>query len=114
MIRDPRRGSPLFAISIGPLVEEIFFRGSAAAVGGASLGPIAGILIGAVPFALLHGPQYAWSWRHRADDRGAGSAFGWWRAADRFDRRILADACGLQRRVRCRIFSGKDSSVIHG
>ena len=30
-------------------------------------------------FALLHGPQYAWSWRHVLLIAVAGSAFGWWR-----------------------------------
>jgi membrane protease YdiL (CAAX protease family) len=69
----------VFAISIGPLVEEIFFRGLLQQSATRSLGPIAGILIGAVPFALLHGPQYAWSWRHVLMIAAAGSAFGWWR-----------------------------------
>jgi membrane protease YdiL (CAAX protease family) len=66
----------VFAISIGPLVEEIFFRGLLQQSATRSLGPIAGILIGAVPFALLHGPQYAWSWRHVLMIAAAGSAFG--------------------------------------
>jgi hypothetical protein len=69
----------LFAISIGPVVEEIFFRGLLQQSATRSLGPILGILIGAVPFALLHGPQYAWSWRHVLMIAAAGSAFGWWR-----------------------------------
>jgi membrane protease YdiL (CAAX protease family) len=60
-------------------VEEIFFRGLLQQSATRSLGPIAGILIGAVPFALLHGPQYAWSWRHVLMIAAAGSAFGWWR-----------------------------------
>jgi CAAX protease family protein len=69
----------LFAISIGPVVEEIFFRGLLQQSATRSLGPLLGILIGAVPFALLHGPQYAWSWRHLLMIAAAGSAFGWWR-----------------------------------
>lgn len=69
----------LFAISIGPVVEEIMFRGLLQQTATRSLGPILGILIGAVPFALLHGPQYAWSWRHVVMIAAAGSAFGWWR-----------------------------------
>ena len=36
-----------------------------------------------MPFALLHGPQYAWSWRHVLLIAVAGSAFGWWRVYTR-------------------------------
>ena len=48
-------------------------------IGKRAVGVIAGILIGAIPFALLHGPQYAWSWRHVLLIAIAGSGFGWWR-----------------------------------
>jgi membrane protease YdiL (CAAX protease family) len=69
----------LFAVSIGPVVEEILFRGLLQQSAARSLGPVAGILVGAVPFAILHGPQYGWSWRHVLMIAAAGSAFGWWR-----------------------------------
>lgn len=81
LMDDPRAAVwvGVFAVSIGPAFEEIFFRGLLQPVAVRSAGVIAGILIGALPFALLHGPQYAWSWRHILLIAVAGSAFGWWR-----------------------------------
>jgi membrane protease YdiL (CAAX protease family) len=69
----------VFAVSVGPAFEEIFFRGLLQPVAARTAGVAGGILIGSVPFALLHGPQYAWSWRHVLLIAVAGSAFGWWR-----------------------------------
>jgi membrane protease YdiL (CAAX protease family) len=69
----------IFAVSVGPALEEIFFRGLLQPVAVRSAGAVAGVLIGAVPFALLHGPQYGWSWRHVLLIALAGSGFGWWR-----------------------------------
>ena len=69
----------VFAVSLGPAFEEIFFRGLLQPVAARTAGVVGGILIGSVPFALLHGPQYAWSWRHVLLIAVAGSAFGWWR-----------------------------------
>ena len=69
----------VFAVSIGPVFEEIFFRGLLQPVAVRTIGVVAGILIGALPFALLHGPQYSWSWRHVVLITVAGAAFGWWR-----------------------------------
>jgi membrane protease YdiL (CAAX protease family) len=73
----------VFAVSIGPAFEEIFFRGLLQPVAARTAGVVGGILIGSVPFALLHGPQYAWSWRHVLLIAVAGSAFGWWRVYTR-------------------------------
>jgi membrane protease YdiL (CAAX protease family) len=69
----------IFAVSVGPALEEILFRGLLQPVAVRSAGAVAGVLIGAVPFALLHGPQYGWSWRHVLLIALAGSGFGWWR-----------------------------------
>ena len=69
----------VFAVSIGPLFEEIVFRGLLQPVAIRSAGVIGGVLLSAIPFALLHGPQYAWSWRHVVLILMAGSGFGWWR-----------------------------------
>jgi uncharacterized protein len=69
----------IFAVSIGPLSEEILFHGLLQPVAIRSAGVIGGILITAIPFALLHGTQYAWSWRHILLILVAGSSFGWWR-----------------------------------
>ncbi|HYP09244.1 MAG TPA: type II CAAX endopeptidase family protein [Bryobacteraceae bacterium] len=69
----------MFAVSVGPLFEEIFFRGLLQPVAVRTAGAVGGVLIAAVPFALLHGSQYAWSWRHVLLITMAGAAFGWWR-----------------------------------
>jgi membrane protease YdiL (CAAX protease family) len=67
----------LLASTIGPVFEELFFRGLLQPVLARRLGVLPGIVIAALPFALLHGPQYAWSWRHIVLITFAGSLFGW-------------------------------------
>ena len=42
-----------------------------------SLGAVAGVIVTALPFAILHGPQYAWSWQHLLGVTLAGIVFGW-------------------------------------
>jgi membrane protease YdiL (CAAX protease family) len=69
----------IFGSTLGPLVEELLFRGLLQPLTIASAGVVPGILIAALPFALLHGPQYGWSWRHIVMIVLAGAAFGWWR-----------------------------------
>jgi len=54
----------LFAVTLGPLAEELAFRGFVLPLLARSLGPVPAILVTSGVFALLHGPQYAWSWRH--------------------------------------------------
>lgn len=66
----------LFGVTIGPLCEELAFRGFLMPVLIRSLGTWAGILITALPFALLHGPQYSWSWQHILLLVLVGTAFG--------------------------------------
>jgi len=53
-----------FAVTLGPLSEELVFRGFLLPLLIRSFGTAGGVVICAIPFALLHGPQYAWSWRH--------------------------------------------------
>lgn len=67
------------AATIGPVCEEIAFRGFLMPLLIRTLGAPAGILLSAVPFALLHGPQYGWSWRHVLLISAAGAAFGYTR-----------------------------------
>ncbi|HEU0141008.1 MAG TPA: type II CAAX endopeptidase family protein [Bryobacteraceae bacterium] len=69
----------VFAVTLGPLFEELAFRGFFQPLLVRSAGAILGILIAALPFSLLHGPQYAWSWRHILLITLAGCAFGWHR-----------------------------------
>jgi uncharacterized protein len=67
----------IFGSTLGPLCEEVFFRGFLQPLVVRSLGMIPGIVVAALPFALLHGPQYGWSWRHVLLVTVAGAAFGW-------------------------------------
>lgn len=52
------------ATTFGPLVEELLFRGFMQPLLSRSLGLAGGIAAASLPFALLHGPQYHWSWQH--------------------------------------------------
>ncbi|MEZ5352076.1 MAG: type II CAAX endopeptidase family protein [Bryobacteraceae bacterium] len=67
----------IFAVTLGPVCEELTFRGFLMPLLSRTFGAALGILIAALPFALLHGPQYGWSWRHVALIGLAGVAFGW-------------------------------------
>ena len=69
----------ILGVTIGPWVEELLFRGLLQPVLVRAAGIIPGIVLSALPFAILHGPQYSWSWRHVLLLTLAGSAFGWWR-----------------------------------
>jgi uncharacterized protein len=67
----------LFAVTFGPVCEELFFRGLVLPVAVRSLGPVAALVLTSVPFALIHGPQYSWSWQHLLLLTVAGFVFGW-------------------------------------
>lgn len=69
----------LFAITLGPLAEELVFRGFFLPLAIRSAGLLGGILLTNVPFALLHGPQYRWTWQHLLLLFVASSAFCWTR-----------------------------------
>ncbi|MBI4877645.1 MAG: CPBP family intramembrane metalloprotease [Acidobacteria bacterium] len=73
----------VFATTLGPLCEELAFRGFLLPLVARSTGPAAGVILAALPFAVLHGPQYAWSWRHVLLITLAGAAFGWMRLHSR-------------------------------
>jgi len=51
----------ILAVSIGPLMEELFFRGFMYPVVARRIGPVWGILLTALPFGLIHLPQYGWA-----------------------------------------------------
>jgi uncharacterized protein len=53
----------LFGVVIAPLVEELVFRGFIYPVFERKHGATIAILLTSVPFAVLHGPQYAWRWQ---------------------------------------------------
>ena len=52
----------LIATTFAPLLEELFFRGFMYPVIARRLGMVWGVLLSALPFALLHLPQYAYAW----------------------------------------------------
>jgi membrane protease YdiL (CAAX protease family) len=67
----------VFAITLGPLCEELAFRGFLLPLLVRSYGSRWGVLLQAVPFALLHGPEYSWSWQRLIPIYMAGVSFGW-------------------------------------
>jgi membrane protease YdiL (CAAX protease family) len=69
----------VFGVTLGPLAEELIFRGFLQPLLVRSIGVVAGILVTAIPFGLLHFSEYGNSWRHAVLISGAGAAFGWMR-----------------------------------
>jgi membrane protease YdiL (CAAX protease family) len=51
-----------FAVTLGPLMEELFFRGFLYPVVARRLGVVWGILLTALPFGLIHAVQYGYAW----------------------------------------------------
>jgi hypothetical protein len=52
----------IIAVSVGPLMEELFFRGFLYPVLARRIGVVWGVLLTALPFGLIHLPQYGWAW----------------------------------------------------
>jgi uncharacterized protein len=52
----------LLAVTIGPLMEEVFFRGFLYPVIERRIGAAWAIVLTALPFGLLHLQQYGWAW----------------------------------------------------
>jgi membrane protease YdiL (CAAX protease family) len=71
----------VFAVTLGPLCEELAFRGFLQPVLVRSFGSVAGVLLAAIPFGMLHLSQYGGSWRHGLLITMAGTGFGWMRQA---------------------------------
>lgn len=67
----------IFSTILGPVTEELAFRGFVMPLFVRSLGPWPGIVLTALPFALLHGQQYAWTWQYVILVGVAGVVFGW-------------------------------------
>ncbi len=51
-----------FAVTIGPLLEELFFRGFLYPIIARRLGFFWGIVLTALPFGLIHAVQYGYAW----------------------------------------------------
>jgi uncharacterized protein len=92
LVRPPRIESPLeelmtdpasapfiaiAAITAAPIFEELFFRGLLQPLLVRDLGVLIGVVLSALPFAMLHGPEYSWSWRHLLLIAVAGIGFAW-------------------------------------
>ncbi len=69
----------LFVTLIGPIWEELLFRGFLFPLLAKSVGPWLGIVLSAIPFALLHGAQNEWSWQYVLLIFIAGFVFGYTR-----------------------------------
>ena len=69
----------VFAVTAGPLCEELAFRGFLQPVLVRSFGAIAGIVLTAIPFGVLHLWEYGNSWRIVLLITLAGIVFGWMR-----------------------------------
>ena len=71
----------VFGITLGPLCEELAFRGFLQPLLVRGLGVVPGILAATIPFGLLHFREYGNSWRHALLIALAGASFGWMRQA---------------------------------
>jgi membrane protease YdiL (CAAX protease family) len=69
----------IFVVILGPLCEELAFRGFLMPLLARSFGAVAGIVLSSLTFGGLHAQEYAWSWRHVFLVSVAGTVFGWTR-----------------------------------
>jgi uncharacterized protein len=67
----------LFVVVLGPMFEELVFRGFLLPLLVKTFGPAGGIFLTALPFALLHGAQNQWAWQQITVIGIAGAAFGY-------------------------------------
>ena len=52
----------IIAVTLGPLMEELFFRGFMYPVLARRMGAAWAVVLTALPFGLIHLPQYGWAW----------------------------------------------------
>lgn len=71
----------IFVVVLGPLCEELAFRGFLMPVLMRTFGVAAGIVLTAILFGSLHAAEYQWSWKHVFLITLAGAVFGWIRYA---------------------------------
>ncbi len=67
----------IFVVILGPLCEELAFRGFLMPLLVRSFGPATGIIVTGLLFGSLHGPEYGWHWQHAVLISVAGMVFGW-------------------------------------
>lgn len=66
----------LASVLLGPIAEELAFRGFIMPLFAQVMPGLAAAVVTAIPFALLHGPGYQWSWQHLLLVFLAGCVFG--------------------------------------
>lgn len=66
----------IFVTLLGPAFEELLFRGFLQSLLRRFMRPAIAIALTALPFALLHGAGYQWSWQHLLLIFVAGCVFG--------------------------------------
>lgn len=67
----------IVVVILGPVCEELVFRGFLMPLLIRSLGAAAGILLTGIVFGCMHGAEYEWSWRHMLLISLVGCVFGW-------------------------------------
>jgi uncharacterized protein len=67
----------IFAVVLGPVCEELAFRGFLMPLLMRSFGPVSGILGSAILFGALHAPEYQKTWQYAVLIGLAGAIFGW-------------------------------------
>lgn len=66
----------VIAVSVGPWMEELLFRGFLQPLLARSLGVVAGVVLTGALFGLLHAPEYQFAWQYATAVSLAGIAFG--------------------------------------
>lgn len=69
----------ILGVTLGPLCEELAFRGLMQPLFIRTLGLAPGIFLSGLGFGLLHLPQYGYTWQHGVLITLAGVSFGWMR-----------------------------------
>jgi membrane protease YdiL (CAAX protease family) len=67
----------LVVVVLGPVAEELAFRGLLMPLLMRSIGTGTGIVLTGIIFGSVHGYEYQWSWRHILLISAAGCVFGW-------------------------------------
>jgi len=67
----------IVVVILGPVCEELAFRGFLMPLLERSLGVASGIILTGIIFGSIHGYEYEWSWRHMLMISLVGCALGW-------------------------------------
>jgi len=67
----------MLAVIVGPVAEELAFRGFLMPLLIRSLGAAGGIVLTGIIFGSIHGYEYQWSWQYMLLISLAGCIFGW-------------------------------------